>query len=176
MSKFKIGDRVRCIKGYEDSRDTPHTGWTGTVYDAYEYGAAAEWDQVGKRQRYLSDCVVDDRLELITDTDAGADNTDTIHRIEQIVDERFAKLDAAIAHLRSLIEKPAQEPAPDKPKEERRCTDADMRPGLRVRTPEGWVGEVLMKDENWEHPYRVSEGWGMRWTIGYADDFTIVDE
>ena len=43
MSKFKVGDRVRCVMGYDDF--PPEKGWTGTVYRADEGAFLARWDQ-----------------------------------------------------------------------------------------------------------------------------------
>lgn len=173
MRKFKVGDRVRCIRGFEQSGYTPHTGWTGTVYKVDEDGVAAEWDQVGRRVDFWNDCILDVDLELITD-----ESNDIDARIAAIdariadnkrrMDECFALMEAAIEKLRASINV--------KPKEERRATDADMRPGLKVRTPDGWIGVVVMKDNYEGKRYRVTEGWGKRWEIGDANDFTIVEE
>ena len=43
MSKFKVGDRVRCVKGYDGS--APLTGWIGTVYEVWLDCFRARWDQ-----------------------------------------------------------------------------------------------------------------------------------
>ena len=64
MTRFKVGDRVRCAMGYEYCG--PITGWTGTVYEvASDYPVfRARWDQNPCASDYHNACH-DDRAELI---------------------------------------------------------------------------------------------------------------
>lgn len=63
MSKFKIGDRVKCVRGYE-SGSPPRTGWTGSVYWTDSHGFRASWDQNPGASDY-DNMITDDRAELI---------------------------------------------------------------------------------------------------------------
>lgn len=61
MSKFKIGDRVRCTHG---GYLTPKKGWTGTVYETGTTSFNAHWDgHTGLDE--IDDCCDDIRAELI---------------------------------------------------------------------------------------------------------------
>jgi hypothetical protein len=67
MTKFKVGDRVKCIKGYEP-HNTPHSGWTGTVRNVHksknEY--VVDWDgHYGLED--VDAYAIGDFLKLITD-------------------------------------------------------------------------------------------------------------
>lgn len=64
MSKYKVGDRVKCVRGYCEY--PPEAGWTGTVYEAFEYEPMfrAQWDQNPCATEYGNVCH-DDRAELI---------------------------------------------------------------------------------------------------------------
>ncbi len=64
MSKYKVGDRVKCVRGY--CTQTPKTGWTGTVYEVVDDHPIfrAKWDQNLGATEYGNICH-DDRAELI---------------------------------------------------------------------------------------------------------------
>ena len=64
MSKFKVGDRVRCVKGYEHFNSTPQKGWIGTVYEVWLDCFRARWDQNLDGSHYANLCD-NARAELI---------------------------------------------------------------------------------------------------------------
>lgn len=85
MSKFKVGDRVRCIEGYDF--DDPKTGWCGTVRSEDGSGIIVTWDGMGIRGRYEDACSAH-RLELI---EPATDLTARIEAIEKRLDAMCPK-------------------------------------------------------------------------------------
>ena len=77
MRKFKVGDRVRCVKGYDGS--APLTGWIGTVYEVWLDCFRARWDQNphGRDHANMCDNV---RAELIEQPKPMTTNNDHIEQ------------------------------------------------------------------------------------------------
>lgn len=111
MIGFKVGDRVRCISGYEGNDNTPHTGWTGTVYHIDEDGVSAEWDELGRRTSKWEDYAYSEDLEIAKEGTGmlsldehlaafarHADGKDTLS-----VSEHLAAIEQHIASIRKAL-------------------------------------------------------------------------
>lgn len=80
MSKFKVGDRVRCVDGYERQGIVPFTGYTGTAYLDKQGILCFQWDQCPEGDdgdNYVHDF---NRLELIEQPKPMTTNNDHIEQ------------------------------------------------------------------------------------------------
>lgn len=78
-AKFKVGDRVRCVEGYEHFNSTPQKGWIGTVYEVWLGCFRARWDQNLDGSHYANLCD-NARAELIEQPKPMTTNNDHIEQ------------------------------------------------------------------------------------------------